>query len=407
MPVASFVCPHCEKHAEVQVTSVTRSRPCPHCGEVVVFQVAAKDRRSKRRAVLVAVGGGPVISEDEELKGVSGPAYDPMPLEGEVFERMKMDPEVREFRRRFIMGAAFVVAAVILTSIWHLFSSDPSPRLRPPVAKAVSELPKLEVPESARLPKNAVGLQYQDGTDKKFAVNKLAFKPPGKVEEPEVPTTPAVKATERFLQANSLTELLASVADRSQVEPFIRAYASAHPITKQDYKALVQGSASNDREGTWSVMATMKDGSVKEVHVVLDQGEPRVDWPSYVAWSAMEWAQFMEQMPSTPMLFRVLADQEERYDNNFADAKSLRCVRLQNPMNPESPPIFAYVDRGSVTGSEIDFLLRQSSELPMKLTLRLKFPMEATSKDQVWIDNVITAGWLVRDLQTTANVSRR
>jgi hypothetical protein len=373
----------------------------------LVFQVAAKDRRSKRRALLVAVGGGPVISEDEELKGVSGPAYDPMPLEGEVFERMKMDPEVREFRRRFIMGAAFVVAAVILTSIWHLFSSDPSPRLRPPVAKAVSELPKLEVPESARLPKNAVGLQYQDGTDKKFAVNKLAFKPPGKVEEPEVPTTPAVKATERFLQANSLTELLASVADRSQVEPFIRAYASAHPITKQDYKALVQGSASNDREGTWSVMATMKDGSVKEVHVVLDQGEPRVAWPSYVAWSAMEWAQFMEQMPSTPMLFRVLADQEERYDNNFADAKSLRCVRLQNPMNPESPPIFAYVDRGSVTGSEIDFLLRQSSELPMKLTLRLKFPMEATSKDQVWIDNVITAGWLVRDLQTTANVSRR
>jgi len=154
-------------------------------------------------------------------------------------------------------------------------------------------------------------------------------------------------------------------------------------------------------------MATMKDGSVKEVHVVLDQGEPRVDWPSYVAWSAMEWAEFMEQMPNSPMLFRVLADQEERYDNNFADAKSLRCVRLQNPMNPESPPIFAYVDRGSVTGSEIDFLLRQSSELPMKLTVRLKFPMEATSKDQVWIDNVITAGWLVRDLQTTANVSRR
>jgi hypothetical protein len=372
----------------------------------VVFQVAAKDRKSKRRAVLVAAyGGAPVIADDEELKGVSGPAYDPMPLEGEVFERMKLDPEVREFRRRFIMGAAFVVAAVILTSIWHLFFSDPSPRLSPPVTKAVSDEPKIEMPESARLPKNAVGLQYNDGKDKKFAVNKLTFKPPGKAEEPEIPTTPAVKATERFLKANSLTDLLDSIADRSQVEPLIRAYASAHPITKQDYKTLVQGSASNDREGTWSVMATMKDGSAKEVHVVLDQGEPRVDWPSYVAWSAMDWAEFMEQMPNSPMLFRVLVDLEERYDNNFADAKSLRCVRLQNPVNPESPPIFAYVDRGSVTGAEVDFFMRQSSEMPVKLTLRLKFPLESTSKNQVWIDNVITAGWLVRDLQTTANVS--
>ena len=36
MPSVLFLCPHCEKHAEVQVTSVTRSRPCPYCGEAVL-----------------------------------------------------------------------------------------------------------------------------------------------------------------------------------------------------------------------------------------------------------------------------------------------------------------------------------------------------------------------------------
>jgi hypothetical protein len=97
-----------------------------------------------------------------------------------------------------------------------------------------------------------------------------------------------------------------------------------------------------------------------------------VDWPSYVALSAMDWTKFMASKPSESTLFRVLADDDTHFELSFADRKSLRCVRLVNPADPGARPVFGYVERTSTVGSELDFLMRQSSEKPVKLTLHLK-----------------------------------
>jgi len=149
MPFIRFICPHCEKPAEVQATAVTRSRPCPHCAETVVLQVASKVPGRglvKRRAVLVdppaepgakalTVKAGPSEpppASPAPLPVMVGPAYDPVGLEGDVIERLKLDPEVVETRRRLTRGvvlvAVCIVTALVLDRIspWSLREKFPA-----------------------------------------------------------------------------------------------------------------------------------------------------------------------------------------------------------------------------------------------------------------------------------------
>lgn len=406
MPSALFVCPHCEKHAEVLVTSVTRSRPCPHCSELVVLQVACKDRKSKRRALLVSAKGTPVFTDDSTLKSVPGPVYDPQPLAGEVFERMKMDPEIQMFRRRFFIGVSIVATMILGAVVWHYVPSS-SPE-NSPVAITRTPVAENAPPAAAPLPKNAVGLRYSSGQDDAKSKSMLTFQT---VEETMAstesePRKAALSVAEQFLHATTAEEALKTIADASSIEKPLRDYFAARPASAVPEATLAIDSSSQDKDGHWCVNASFKDGSKKQIHIVLDHGSPRVDWPSYVAWSAMDWAKFMVSKPSDATLFRVLAEDDARYERSFSDSRSLRCVRLVNPSDHSARPLYAYVDRQSVVGSEIDFLMRQSTEKPVKLTLRIKYPADPMSDDQVWIENVITSGWVFRELHTTAQVEK-
>lgn len=450
MPVALFVCPHCEKHAEVQVTSVTRSRPCPHCGELVVLQVSARDK-GKRRALLVAGADAPVIPK-EPAKPVPGPAYEPQLLEGDVLERMKFDPEVQVVRRRLVIGAAGLVAVIVLAIIWHwagpsVMNKVASAGVVDPEASAL----KRAVPiDTNALLANAVGMRR--GESKAGSTNVLAFEPPTqtpadapmpapssepppKVESKAAPvaeapsktdgidasentgagskqvkltmTDPRIQAAaamERFLTAKNIDAMLSTVADRPVVEPMIRRYLEQHPIEPFSYESLTISNGAGPT-GERSIVVRMRDGSTREGVVIHQDGRSVVDWPSFVAWSDMEWAQFMDQKPSDPVLFRVIAEPTERFDNAFSDSKGLACLKLSNPRNASAAPIFAYAEKTSVVGQEIEFLMKQSEGKPTKLTLHLKYPQAAKASDQVWIDGLLANGWMVPHPKTTAQVS--
>ena len=412
MPAVLFVCPYCEKQAEVQVTSVTRSRPCPHCSEFVVLQVSCKDRKSKRRALLIAPHGTPVVADELLAKPTPGPAYEPQSLQGEVFERMKLDPEVQEARRRFILGVAVVVGLVVIAIVFHYLPNDAATPSTPVVKhedKQDNERKPQGTPE-AKLPKKSVGLRYHNDADEPPTPMTLSFQSVNadvkkKEEANEVEAVlpaPVAEAATQFLKARNAEELLASVADRTVLERVIRQHIAIHPWQPLEFTKLNlhRHAVNNDRH--WRLEASLRDGSLREVNVVLDHDTHRVDWPSYVAWSTMGWRQFMNEKPEDIQVFRVLAEDATRYDHAFADAQSLHSVRLSDPSDKSSPPIFAYVDRNSTVGTEVEFHLRENSEKPLPLTLRLRYPSDPMTDDQVWIDSVVTAGWITRDVRTTA-----
>lgn len=407
MPAVLFVCPHCEKQAEVQVTSVTRSRPCPHCSEFVVLQVSCKDRKSKRKALLIAPPGQPVSADEPLVKPGPGPAYEPQSLEGEVFERMKLDPEVREARRRLFIGAAVVAGLIALAVIMRYLPDSDSEHFTPVVQTDHSAPDLSSGPKPTKLPKNTVGLQYGSPDTKVDRQTTLTFQglstesEPGTEAAPDLPSE-VTSAAARFLEARNTEELISAVADRKALEPIIRQHISEHPWQPVKYATLKlhEDSTNNDRH--WRMVALLQDGTKREVNVVIDNQRHLVDWPSYVAWSTMGWRQFMSEKPGSLQVFRVMADQTTRYDHAFADPQGLLCIRLTDPAEPDSSPIFAYVDRQSNVGAEIDFHLRESRELPLRLTLRLRYPDDPMTNDQVWIDSVVTAGWITRDMKATA-----
>ena len=402
MPVARFVCPYCEKPAEVQVTSVTRSRPCPHCSKGVVIQVAARDRKGKHRALLIAPSGQPIVVDEAELhsKPMPGPAYEPMPLEGEVFERMKMDPEIRRFRRRLYIGVAAVAALIIAVSFW----SSLVPQGEPVVVDSPSSAPADESkPDAGAEPKAPVSIQPGLTARPTAANGVLTFHTTGGSSQPV--TTPGstgdssrliLSVVEKLLRADHVDILLETVAARQSIEPAVRRHVAAHGVHPVDYRSMQVAPAAQVLEGCDAkVVIDLKDGSRRDAHIIMENAVPRVDWPSFVALSEMEWSKFMADAPSNPILFRVLAGEGDRFENAFSERTAVRCLKLQDPNNAAGPPLFAYVEKASNVGEELDFVLRQSTERPVRLTLRLRFPADPLSHDQVWIDSMVASGWVI------------
>lgn len=421
MPVARFVCPYCEKDAEVQVTSVTRSRPCPHCNRGVMIQVAARDRKGKHRALLITADGAPLVIDESDLKPEQRLAYEPKPLEGEVFERMKMDPEIQVFRQRLVWGLV-VVALLILASIFW-----PQGSREEVVATVVpSQASTAEKPEAA-LPAPSVSSSQPSQSDPKLAAghNEQANKevprviPPSPAPksgvlnftaaggsgegEPAKETKPAgagvlesKEIVEKFLRAGSLDELLETVAMRSEVELLIRKHFSGRGVSPIAYEKIEPLPASQVAAGFRSAVAvTLNDGTRRVASLLMEAKGLRVDWPSFAAWSEMAWADFIKNAPAKPSLFRVLVTEESRFDHAFAESSALRCVKLQDPNNAAGLPLFGYAEKSSTAAEELDFLLRESLERPLRLTVRLRYPMDPATRDQVWIDGVVAHGWAI------------
>lgn len=186
MPVIRFICPHCEKPAEVQVTAVARSRPCPLCAQPVVLQVASRgagDGVIKRRALLVnpaptkipdVVPAPPVeIPAKEQLAVVvpspalpvmNGPVYESKGFVGDVLEQLRYDPEVVETRRRLTHGVMAVAVCIVLALVWDRVSPW-SPQNAPKETVApVSQ--KIQPSSPIKKETNAIGMIPRSADEK-------------------------------------------------------------------------------------------------------------------------------------------------------------------------------------------------------------------------------------------------
>ena len=60
----------------------------------------------------------------------------------------------------------------------------------------------------------------------------------------------------------------------------------------------------------------------------------------------MDWDEFMQKRPTDPVFMRVFMEPAPSASADFPDTNYL-CVKLTNPLNPASPPIYGYVGRDS------------------------------------------------------------
>ncbi|OYW74289.1 MAG: hypothetical protein B7Z37_18440 [Verrucomicrobia bacterium 12-59-8] len=397
MPSTTLVCPHCEKTVEIQVSSVTRSRPCPECGQMVMLQMAEKTTKTKRRALLMQQNDPAEVATTSQTR-MTEPAYEPQPLPGDAFDRMRMDPEIQRFRRRLMLGAGAVGFIVLGIVVWSLILSAAKP-LKPSGSKLAhkDETPDLQQETSI--------LQRDDPLPQVNSGN-LVFRPPGSNDLKTASPLPAgsnssenlakLAAAEevltKFLQTPSWKQRVLLVRDKLRVAPLMSIYYAKNADGQIEFDSIVEATEISPKFSEHVVV--FEGGGRRMATVEHTPKGPLVDWESFVGAGEMAWSDFLELKQAAPTLFRVLVSPAGHYENSFGDPAVLSCYSLRNISEPGAKVVYGYAHKGSELAKELDYRLQQSADATVPMVLQLKFPPDAPVDFQVWIHNFVQAGWV-------------
>ncbi len=406
MPATTLVCPHCEKTVEIQVSSVTRSRTCPECGEIVMLQMAEKSTKTKRRALLMGQGNAAADESEAEKPvpaGIRGmePPHEPQPLLGDAFERMRKDPEVREARRTLLIGSGVVFAIVLVLIVANMWQSGREDAVRKEFFDDLSAADSAgekgdEAPvisrEDLQLPKDP---------------NSLVFRPPGQKQMTTGAAAPVPgmnadlstlaagqSAVEKFLAAATWKERLSFVRNPKRVEALMQSFYERNADSPTPFDSLVE--ATELAEGFTEHTVVFAGGGRRVASVEHSAEGARVDWEAFVGAGQMPWADFISNRQTQPAMFRVLVSPAGHYEHGFGDPQALKCYSLRNISEPGAKVLYGYLDRRSAMAREIDFWLENNADDSVPMILSLKFPLDAPADFQVWIHHFIQSGWVLR-----------
>ncbi len=367
-----------------------------------MLQFTSPEKRQQRKALLT-----PAVNTDEEADEASsdmppGLAVAPRPIQGDLRERMMLDPEVRQ-RVRIIKISAVVITSVlvivVLGSVFHWWAGI-GDALSGMVKKysagrvvAVDDSSVLEVkPE-----KTSGSVEKDPGPVTPTPPSTLPPPPPFKVEQPEQDDAGILKVVTAFLQAPTVDQRLDLVLSRTIVEPKAREFYKRHPDGPVPYESVESLGRDSAINTAYVFAVIMKDGEHRRLMVrkSIKKGY-LVDWSSFVIYSEMEWGDFLSSRPQTPVLFRIMAGVSDVYRNDFLDPKKFLCLKISNPLNVQTPPLYAYAQRSSSLGHTLEFIMQRASGTSIPLMLKLKFPETAGASDQVWVDEFVGEGWVAR-----------
>lgn len=466
MPAVSLVCPHCEKPVEIQVAGVTRTRPCPSCGETLVLQMAEKNTKARRRALLMG-GAVPEVPKDRPLnlpqkqKPVSAakiapadqppppaskaqlstpvdsappspadkestveakpptaeiareakkepptdsmprsmnftPSHEPQALPGDAFERMRFDPEIREFRKRLIIGSCLVLVGIVIVILLSQLTSSSvkstpqstAPEDLAPAALAPTEAPLPPVPEG--------GLVFKPEGKSDFTAITASSAAPARSNPlaNNLEASLSVEALRKFLAAANWKERQAWSRPVAGLEQQMAAFYASHADGPVIVENIIEAQSAKD--GFYHHTLVFEGGGRRSVYVEKSAKGPRVDWASFAGASERSWQELMTQRSATPALVRVMVSDAFYYENHFGNPGLLKCVKLTSVADPGAPTIHAYCDRSSDVCQKLDFWQKErGKDATFPLTLRIKYPLDAASPTQVWITEIVRDGWLV------------
>jgi hypothetical protein len=403
MPATTLVCPHCEKTVEIQVSSVTRSRPCPECGQMVMLQMAEKTTKTKRRALLMTQNEPTTAAAPTTRQNRLEPSHEPQPLLGDAFERMRMDPEIQRFRQRLLIGTGVVGFVVILMVVWSLWPSETQPAKQADSKQTTGETAPSPNGGGAALPPGTSMMPPEEPLQQVNSGN-LVFRPPGSEDlktATALPSTPGgdlakLAAAEdmlvKFLQTPDWKQRVVLVRDRLRVAQLMSIYYAKNADGPIEFDSIVEATELSPKFSQHVVV--FEGGGRRVATVEHTPAGPRVDWESFVGAGEMGWSDFLELKQAAPTLFRVLVSPAGHFEHQFGDPEALQCYSLRNISEPGAKVVYGYAEKGSTIAKSLDYQLQQSADATVPMILRLKFPPDAPVDFQVWINQFVQLGWV-------------
>ena len=196
----------------------------------------------------------------------------------------------------------------------------------------------------------------------------------------------------KFLEATTVEALLPLVRDPAVAEERMRAF---YPDGKVEAPGLSQFDSSRELAliGNFLIFTVSTRDHEEQAMALIDTAQGwKVDWESWVGWSAMPWETFFSAKPTSGQVFRVMLSPVDYYNFTFADETQWQSFRLESPDQKHS--IYGYVPRGSMLEQQIS---PDADTKNVPLMLALKFPPGATSDSQVEIERFVTDGWVEKE----------
>ncbi|WP_395740704.1 hypothetical protein [Prosthecobacter sp.] len=382
---------------------MTRSRPCPECGQMVMLQMAEKTTKTKRRALLM--GQNEPVAAPAAAPARMEPSHEPQPLPGDAFERMRMDPEIQLFRKRLLIGAAVVGVIVMILVVWSMIPSAAGPK-KSAGSQQADNVPSPGVKEEAVVARPLPAVVPPDAPLPQVNSGNLVFRAPGSENLKTATALPApsdvgnnlakLAAAEevlsKFLKSPSWKERALLVRDRVRVAPLMSIYYSKNADGPIAYDSIVEAA---ERSPKFSEHVVVFEGGGRRVAAIEHSASgPLVDWESFVGAGEMAWSDFLDRKQAAPALFRVLVSPAGHFENQFGDPAVLNCYSLRNISEPGAKVVYGYAEKSGALAKELDLRLQQSPDATVPMILKLKFPADAPVDFQVWIHQFVQSGWV-------------
>lgn len=368
---------------------------------MVMLQMAEKTTKTKRRALLMtqnepAAAATPTPARLE-------PSQEPQPLPGDAFERMRMDPEIQQFRKRLLIGAGVVGLIVIVLVVWSLWPSATLPVKQAESVQAEKGAATSSKDGEART-QPSVPMMQPEETQQHVNSGNLVFRPPGSdglktaTALPSMPGGDLAKLAEaeemlgKFLKAPDWKQRVVMVRDRLRVAQLMSIYYAKNADGPIEFDSIVEATEVSPKFSQHVVV--FEGGGRRVATVEHTPAGPRVDWESFVGAGEMCWSDFLELKQAAPTLFRVLVSPAGHFENQFGDPEVLQCYSLRNISEPGAKVVYGYAAKDSTIAKSLDYQLQQSEDATVPVILRLKFPPDAPVDFQVWISQFVQAGWV-------------
>ena len=276
---------------------------------MVMLQMAEKTTKTKRRALLMNQNEPPTTTS---LR-LSDLSQEPQPLPGDAFERMRMDPEIHQFRRRLLLGAGvvgFILMVLLVLTLYRsfaetearkkLFGSEPAKAeaaLKHNGGGAAKSVTPMIPPEEVLPPVTTGNLVFRPlgSSDLKTATALPARSDPS---ENLAKLAAAEEVLGKFLQAPNWKQRALLVRNKLRAAPLMSLYYAKNADGPTVFDSIVEATEVSPQ---FSEHVVVFEGGGRRLATVEHTTDgPRVDWESFVGAGQMAWSEFLESKPASP-----------------------------------------------------------------------------------------------------------
>lgn len=193
-----------------------------------------------------------------------------------------------------------------------------------------------------------------------------------------------------FLDAPDAVAALRQVRDPERIAPKLEAWLAGKPYVAPGFREFLGESAASGSTGNLiTVQVRTGNFEVREITLFGKAGAFKVDWESWAGWSEMSWEDFQSERPTEGKWFRLTLSRVDYYNFAFKNELEWSSYRLDSPDGSTS--LYGYVPRTS----QLDQEIRPVDETErVKLLLKLRYPPDQPSGNQVLIEGVSGQEWV-------------